>query len=222
MKFIYACDPHEGLKITDFTKFGNAILNQSFFPKLLDKFLGKQEHIFLHYRDVADYLNKFITKTEIKETDISGLIIPIQHGDINEILNIRSILKGKYQELEDNFPNLREKWGKVDIYQSRSNNYWDDPKYQRYLKEAVEGSHKVFRNAFKFPIFEAYKHLPGHRDTPIPTDLIDKPVPEALDYVMGAFLVWMTRNFERKKSSKLIEILKNKKHIIYKFFNSPH
>jgi len=196
MKFIYSCDSKD-LKVTDSMKFGGAVFNQSFFPKIIDKVLGKQEHIVLHYKDVAEYLNKFITETEIKKTDIAGLIIPVQHGDMNEILNIRGNLKEKYRELENDFPSLRQNWDYVNSYRNRDDDYWNNPKYQIRLEEAVRDSKIVFRNTFKFPIFEACKHLPGHRDTPVPIDLIDKPIPEALDYVEGAFKVWLNRNFKK-------------------------
>jgi len=199
MKFIYPCDPDRKLKIIDGSKFGNAIFDQTFFPKIINKILGEQEHIILHYRDVAKYLGNFITEKEIKKTDIDGMIIPIQHGDMNEILNIRNYLEGKYRELENAFPELRENWNEVDRYQRRNDDYWNNSDYKKCLENATRDSHKVFRNAFKFPIFEAYKHLPGHRDTPTPTDLIDKPVPENLDYVKAAFQVWINRNFISKK-----------------------
>ena len=197
MKFVYCCNEKD-LKVYDEVKFGDTLLDQNFFPKIIDDFLGKQEHLVLDYGEVAGYLNNFITETEIKKTDISGLIIPVQHGDVNEILNIRGGLEKRYKKLEENFPELRENWDMVDFYRRGNGAYWNNPNYKRILEKAVKDSHMVFRNAFNFPIFEAYKHLPGHRNTPVPTDLIGRPVPEALDYVEGAFKVWLNRNFNKK------------------------
>jgi hypothetical protein len=209
MKFVYATNeshPNE-LKITDSTKFGSVVLNQTFFPEIVDGFLGPQEHVFMHYREISKYLNKFIPEEKHSwdyhySTDISGLIIPIQHGDMNEILNMRGLLKDSYKKREPS--PVSEAWEEVRMYQRRSDDYWSNPRYKQFVEEAVKGSEKMFFESFGFPIFEAHKFFPGHREVPIPIGLEspyladEKIINKNLEYVKNAFKFWLENNFTKK------------------------
>jgi hypothetical protein len=210
MKFLYATNqshPNE-LKITDSTKFGSVVLDQTFLPEILDESFGKQEHIFMPYREISGYLNKYIPEedhspTHRYYTGISGLIIPIQHGDMNEILNIRGNLKESYKKRESS--PVSEAWGEVRMYQRRSDDYWNNSRYKQFLEEAVSGSEKLFFESFGFPIFEAHKFFPGHREVPLPIGvespyLADKKtINKNFEYVKNAFRFWLENNFGKKK-----------------------
>jgi hypothetical protein len=213
MKFLYSCynnHPDE-LKITDSPKFGSTILDQTFFPRIIDVNLGPQEHIYMDYNNISKYLNTFIPDEDTKfsfdrkpyENDIAGLIIPIQHGDFNELLHIAGELKESYQNRVS--PATNEAREMVEYYRKNGGEgYEHNPKYKRYLEDAVEGSRSCFYDNFKFPIFEAFNHMPRHRDNRVPIELIhthinEESVGKYLDYVEGAFKVWVKQNFLDKK-----------------------
>jgi hypothetical protein len=205
MKFLYSAD-NENLKIKDGCKFGNIELDQSFFPKIIDDFFGPQEHISLHYKKIANYLDEFVPNEEHAphkkyKTDVVGLIIPIQHGDENEILSIGGELKKSYINRKSN--GTRRAWEKVEVFQKRSDAYWEKAEYKNAVREGKEGSQRLFFTSFGFPIFEAYKHFPGHRNTPLPIGLNspylanEQDIKRNFKYVEGAFKVWLEDNFKK-------------------------
>lgn len=213
MKFLYSVsEPNpEDLKIKDGTKFGNIALDQTFFPRIVDEILGPQEHIFLHYQKIVKYLDEVIPNEPEELFDsvkyksgVSGLIIPIQHGDMNEFCHIVTQLKKPYQDRLD--PDVEKAWDLVHSFQqSHDFDYEHNQRYREALKTWVGGIERLFTNSFNIPVFEAYHHFPGHREAPIPIGMEkyargdSEELHKRLKYVEGAFRVWIDINFKGKK-----------------------
>ncbi len=197
MKFLYLTNSlKDPLKVKDICKtyFGNEIIDQTFFPKILEETLGKQENIYLEaYYKASEKINKSIKNGR----DISGIIIPIGHGDENCIKNISDEINVFQKLKKEKAPYLDEKIKRIIRTQNSEREFWKDFDHLEEVKEYKNKVREIFNESVRIPIFEAYMHLPGHRNVPLPANLINKPVIESLDYVEGAFRVWINRNFKK-------------------------
>lgn len=174
---------------------GGSEVNQEFIKETIDEMLGPQEHVLMFYHDLTKHLNGFVTDSEVRPTDIDGLILPICHGDDCIIANVLYRIGGCVEKMfKEDWRCVKEKKLIADLQKQGRHEGVDYARAQDYV-ELFE--HITFRSCFRFPIFEAYRHVPGYRD-PSSVAYMGRPPEPGLNHVKEALIKWIQRNYADK------------------------
>jgi hypothetical protein len=159
-------------------------MNQDFLKNNLIERLKNPNLIDSHFEDIAKHLEPFYQKgKEGIKTDISGIIVPICHGDISDYFHIAVSIKGDFER------NLRNLWKSNGIYE-------EHPENPAVLKIRANLTEQFINKVFNIPLFEAYKFLLGYR-IPFPRGKEEMSIKERIACVENAFNSWIKENFEK-------------------------
>ncbi|MFA5953623.1 MAG: hypothetical protein WC812_03450 [Candidatus Pacearchaeota archaeon] len=161
-------------------------LDQSFLKKNLVNKLNNPNLIESNYQEIAEHLKPFYQRGRINlKTDVSGIIIPICHGDISDYFHIAVSISGAFRE------DLEKIWKANGIFE-------EHPKDENILKLRANLTYNFMKNVFGIPVFKLYEHLPGYRKVPFPKGRENMSLQERIDCVEIAFDSWVKENFEKK------------------------
>lgn len=159
------------------------ILNQSFLKENLIKKFKNVDLINSHFNTIAKHLESFYKsgKENIK-TDVSGIIVPISHGDSSDYFHIAVSIPGDFEK------DLEKIWKSNGIYE-------EHPKDNLTLRKRANLTYAFMEKTFNIPIFESWKFLPGYRDIPFPEGREKMDYKERINFVENAFDKWLNENF---------------------------
>lgn len=229
MKFVYTVNSWAPEKSGSF-KSKKENIDNTFIKETIDEMLGQQEHELSDWKfcnelkscvknldepfempsgSYSEFLEPVIT-LDVIHSGIAGIIIPINHGDVNDFDKIvLSGIGGRVAAKIENSYNYKQA-KKLTRYHSQflnsstgSQNHrmnwheqWD---YDNARKIEHEVIRKIFQETYKIPVFEACAFVPGYRDMAMVSDMIDKDMEEAIPYVKAAVRAWVEINFLGKK-----------------------
>ena len=160
-------------------------MDQSFLRKNLVQKFKTPELINSHFDKIANHLAPFYQRGKEKiKTDISGIIVPICHGDISDYFHIAISIEGDF--LND----LEAIWKSNGIYE-------EHPEDIFILKKRADLTYSFMDKILDIPVFEAHKFLPGYREIPFPKGKENMSSQERISYVESAFNSWIKENFEK-------------------------
>lgn len=158
-------------------------LDQTFFRDILERKLNSPNLIFSDYLKIAHHLSPFYKSGQRHiQTNISGLIVPICHGDVNDYFHIAVSIPGDFKR------DLEQIWRVHGIHEQH-------PKDSAILRKRGNLTESFMREVFPIPLFGAYNHIPGYRDVLLDGKEDDKPLEGKLHYVQDAFERWVNENF---------------------------
>lgn len=160
-------------------------LNQNFFKESLQKRFSDVVLIDSHFEKIAKHLGPFY-KSGSKDivTDVSGIIIPICHGDFNDYFHVAVSIGGDFEK------DLTKIWHSNGIYQ-------EHPEDSTILEKRANLTYAFMKRIFNIPVFEAHKFLFGYREVPFPKGEENMSYLKRIAYVEISFEDWLNNNFEK-------------------------
>lgn len=169
-------DGKRGLKGNNESRYFSREIDQNFFKEILERKLKHPRLFFSRFQEIGSHLAPFYKSgAEHLETDISGIIIPICHGDINEYFHMAGSIPGDFER------DLEKIW----IANNITERYPEDP---LILMKRGNLTEEFMQKVFPIPVFRSYEHIPGYRKD---NSIFD----DKLHYVEDAFEKWVTENF---------------------------
>lgn len=160
-------------------------VDQSRFKAILEENLESPNLIFSHYKNIAKHLGNFYQSgLEDIKTDISGIIVPVCHGDFSDYFHIATSIEGDFAK------DLKYIWKENGITEEHpSNNY--------VLRVRAGLTENFISKTFNIPLFESFRHIPGYRNTPLVEDDTRRFVDERIGDSEIAFEKWVKKNFSK-------------------------
>lgn len=157
-------------------------MNQSFLKENISKRFANANFVDSHFEKIAKHLEPFYESgKENLKTDISGIIVPIHHGDISDYFHIAVSISGDFEK------DLGRIWKSNGIYQ-------EHPGDEDILKKRANLTYDFMRKTFNIPVFESHKFLPGYRNVPLENENLSPE--QRISYVENSFNSWLDKNFK--------------------------